>query len=53
MAEINTLNLIQHNVLSWNNRKKELQNIYRSLDPHLILINAHGLKDHEKKRKKE
>ena len=43
MAE---LNIIQHNVRSWN-RRLELQNVYRSLDPHVILINAHGLKEKE------
>ena len=43
MAEIATLNILQHNVLAWRNRRMELQNVYRSLDPHIMLINAHGL----------
>ena len=48
MAEIvNTLNILQHNVLSWSGRRLELSNIYRALDPHLILINAHGCRDQE------
>ena len=42
-----SLNILQHNVLSWHTRNMELQNVYRSLNPHLILINAHGLKEQE------
>ena len=39
LPEMNTLNIVQHNVLSWQNRHLELVNIYRSLDPHLINFN--------------
>ena len=42
---ITTLNVLQHNVLSWEGRKLELSNIYRALDPHIILINAHGCRN--------
>lgn len=46
---LNTLKIIQHNVLAWTfNRRNELSNIYRSLDPDIILINAHGLRNSER-----
>ena len=35
--------VIQHNVLSWENRKFDLLNTYRQYDPDVILINSHGL----------
>ena len=37
------LRVIQHNVLSWENRKYDLLNTYRHYDPDVILINSHGL----------
>jgi len=37
------LTIIQHNVLHWPTRKTELCNTYRKHDPHIILINSHGL----------
>ena len=41
---INTkLKIIQHNVLQWKNRRHELFNIYRHIDPDIILINSHCL----------
>lgn len=40
---INTLKIIQHNVLNWNSQKNNLNNIYSNLDPDIILINSHGL----------
>ena len=42
--EPKTLTVIQHNVFSWNTYKFSLMNIYRQIDPDVILINAHGIK---------
>ena len=36
---------MQHNVLTWDQRKYDLSNTYRQLDPDIILINSHGLTD--------
>ena len=46
MAEIDTLHVLQHNVLAWKPHKAQLQQIFKSLDPH-ILINAHGCRERE------
>ena len=37
------LTVIQHNVNSWNNKRHELCNTYKTLDPDIILINHTGL----------
>lgn len=38
-----SLTILQHNVLAWtHNRKYELYNAYRQVDPDVLLINAHG-----------
>lgn len=38
------MRILQHNTLAWTfGRRFELYNVYRSLDPDIILINAHGL----------
>ena len=42
MAQISTLNVLQHNVRNWNNIRVSLSNTYRILDPHIILLNSHG-----------
>lgn len=39
------IRIIQQNVLSWGNKKYELTNIYRSVNPLIIVINSHGIKD--------
>ena len=44
---INTLNIIQHNVQNWNTNKYTLSNIYKDIDPDIILINSHGLKSND------
>ena len=41
------LRVVQHNVLTWNNRKHELSNTYRTLDPDIILIQSHGITNNE------
>lgn len=47
--DLNSIKIIQHNVLAWTfERRNELYNIYRSLDPDIILLNAHGRKDTER-----
>ncbi|KAF2356999.1 Endonuclease/exonuclease/phosphatase [Trinorchestia longiramus] len=42
---IKSLTIIQHNVLNWQNNKIALCSIYRQYDPHIILLNAHCLRD--------
>ena len=42
---INSIKIIQHNVLQWNNRRISLANTYRTLDLDIILINSHCLPD--------
>ena len=42
------LRIIQHNVLSWDNRKFDLSNMYRQYDPDIILLNSHGLTNDER-----
>lgn len=44
-----TLKIIQHNVLAWTyNRRNELYNVYREIDPDIVLINAHGMKESQR-----
>lgn len=38
---------MQHNVLHWRNRRLGLSNIYRNIDPDIILINSHGVPHNE------
>ena len=45
MQQINTLNILQHNVLSWNKHRFGLINTYNTIDPHVILLNAHACKN--------
>ena len=46
--EINrTLTILQHNVQNWHANKFSLSNIYKEIDPDVILINAHGIKTGE------
>ena len=37
-----TLKLLQHNVRHWATQKHNICNIYRTIDPDIILINSHG-----------
>ena len=48
MGEINTIKILQHNVLAWKTHKAELKQIYLTLNPDIILINANGCKDEGK-----
>jgi len=38
----NTLNILQHNVHTWNTNKNSLTNVYYTENPDIILINSHG-----------
>lgn len=43
------LKILQHNVQAWTfNRKNELCNLYREIDPEVILINSHGRTDFQR-----
>ena len=41
------ITVIQHNVAHWKPHRHNLINTYRTLDPDIILINSHGLKEEE------
>lgn len=41
------ITIVQHNVLHWNTRKEELTYIYQNLNPDLIILNSHGVKDND------
>ena len=43
-----SLTVIQHNVLNWNNNKTALTNIYTELNPDIILLNSLSLIDNHK-----
>lgn len=45
MDRIRTMTIRQHNVRNWNLKKYELCNIYRTIDPDIILLNEHGHKE--------
>lgn len=45
------LKVIQHNVLSWTfQRRNELYNVYREEDPDVVLLNAHGRSNEQRKK---
>lgn len=44
---MDTITIIQHNVLHWETRKFNLINTYLEIYPHVILINGHGMKQKE------
>ena len=48
MEQVNTLNILQHNIRHWSTIKISLSNTYRYLDPHIILINSHERTNEEK-----
>lgn len=43
-----TIKILQQNVRNWKTNKFALYNIYRNIDPDVILINEHGLKEGDK-----
>lgn len=40
-----TIKIIQHNVAHWKPNRHNLTNIYKEIDPHIVLMNSHGLKE--------
>lgn len=44
---MDTIKIIHHNVLHWPTRKSHLTNIYLEINPDIILINSHGIKEGE------
>lgn len=42
-----SLKVIQHNVLRWRTRRHELSNIYRHANADILLINSHGVLSNE------
>ncbi len=44
---MDNIKIIQHNVLYWKTRKFSLTQAYKEINPHIILINSHGLKTEE------
>lgn len=42
---MDTLTILQHNVLNWKERKFGLSAIYNKYNPDIVLINSRGLKD--------
>lgn len=41
------ITIVQHSVLHWQTRKFNLTQTYLEINPHIILINSHGLKEQE------
>lgn len=44
---MDNITIIQHNVLNWNTRKHNLINTYLQINPHIFLLNSHGVKEEE------
>lgn len=44
---MDSITIIQHNVLHWESRKTNLINTYLTINPQIILINGHGLRNYE------
>lgn len=47
MDNTDSILILQHNVRHWDTNKLTLTNIYKEISPDVILINSHGLKNHE------
>lgn len=41
------IKIINHNILNWAINKYNLMATYRKIDPHIILLNSHGVKENE------
>ena len=46
-TDLKDLTILHHNVMSWTNKKITLGNIYRQIDPDIILLNEHNVTDDE------
>ena len=44
---VNTIKIIQHNVQHWSSRRFDLINNYMQESPDIVLINSHGLPNHQ------
>lgn len=42
-----TIKILQHNVLHWSTRKFNLTNTYADINPDIILINSHGVNEND------
>ena len=47
MTNTENILIVQHNVRNWNSYKLTLTNLYKEINPDVILINSHGLKSTE------
>ena len=46
---LSVIKIVQHNVLKWiYNRRNELFNLYRQIDPDIILLNSTGISDNDR-----
>lgn len=45
--DLDQIKILQHNVLHWRERKFGLTHYYKTIDPEIILINSHGMKNNE------
>lgn len=48
IESIKRIKIIQHNVRHWSTNKYSYYNSYREIDPDIILLNEHGMKNDEK-----
>lgn len=44
---MDTITIIQHNILHWETRKFNLINTHLEINSHIILINSYGMKQHQ------
>lgn len=42
---MNTIKIVQHNVAHWRPNRYNINNTYREIDPEIILIQSHGMKE--------
>ena len=46
-STVESLKIIQHNVANWKSNKNNLANIYKEINPDIVLLNSHGTKTNE------
>ncbi len=44
---MHSLTIMQHNILNWKTNKSSVMHNFLQVNPEIILINSHGLKDNE------
>ena len=47
MNNTDNIRILQHNVRHWSTNKKTITNVYSEINPDIILLNSHGLKNTE------